>query len=551
MAGVRTGATRSALALVSACVLALGVSQQVPALGDTAPPAGTPATVSADGLPTWQVDGVIWSQVVIGNTVYAVGSFSKARPPGVAVGGVGEVAAANIFAFDITTGNRVAYFNHSLNAQARVITASPDGSRIYVGGDFTSVDGAAHGHVAAFITSTSALDPTFRATGNGGVRGLAASASTLFIGGNYTSMDGVARKSLSAVSSSGGSLLPWAPTVDNGNVWSMVLAPDQSRVIVGGSFTTLNGQPAYGMGSLDASSGLNLPWAANQTIRDATENGAITSLRTDGRQIYGSGYSFGSGTNFEGTFAADPATGIITVVNDCHGDTYDVLPLGAVLYSVSHAHDCTWVGGFPDTNPRVRWQRALAQTIAATRSNTGPDSYGWNYAGRPASTILQWFPQIDTGTYTGQNQGAWSLAGNSNYVVLGGEFPKINNIAQQGLVRMALSSLAPNKRGPRYDTKPARPIPPTNATSTASGSVTVSFGTWWDYDNAVLTYDVLRDNTSYVYSTQVGTNFWTLPNKTFTDTGLVSGSSHYYQVRIRDPFGNIQWSPVSNTVTVR
>ena len=86
------------------------------------------------------------------------------------------------------------------------------------------------------------------------------------------------------------------------------VAPDRNRVIVGGSFTTLNGQAAYGMGSVDATDrGGSAPWAANQTIRDAVDNGAITSLRTDGKQIYGSGYAFGHGSNFEGTFAADPA----------------------------------------------------------------------------------------------------------------------------------------------------------------------------------------------------------------------------------------------------
>ena len=41
---------------------------------DTAPanPAdpATPVTVSADALPTVQIDGVVWSQAIIGNTVY-------------------------------------------------------------------------------------------------------------------------------------------------------------------------------------------------------------------------------------------------------------------------------------------------------------------------------------------------------------------------------------------------------------------------------------------------------------------------------------------------
>jgi hypothetical protein len=514
--------------------------------------------VSADALPTWQINGVVWSQVLVNNILYATGSFTKARPPGVAVGGAGEIDAQNIFAYDIRTGERVASFNHSLNAQGLTITASPDGSRVYVGGDFTTVDGFARGHVASFRTASGALDLNFRPTVQGPVTALAVSNTKVYVGGSFATVNGVARTSLAALDAINGSDLGWAPAIDSGpasRIWSMVLAPDRSRVIVGGSFTALNGTPAYGMGALNATTGATMPWAANQVIRDAGEFGAIYSLRADSTQIYGSGYSFQdkSTTNFEGTFAADPKTGNITLVNDCLGDTYDVLPLGPVLYSVGHAHNCSYIGSFPDTSPttsgRVRWQRALAQTIAPTRVNTGPDAYGWNYSGRPASTVLHWFPQLSAGTYTGSSQGAWSIVGNDNYVALGGEFPSVNGMAQQGLVRMAVRAIAPNQRGPTYNTLPTRPIPPTTATSTASGAVDISFGTAWDNDNETLKYDLFRNGGLLIYSTTIASNFWTLPTVTYTDTSLAPGATAYYQVRITDPYGNTLWSLKSSTVT--
>lgn len=532
----------------SLVVTGTGVPFTGKAAAETAPPAGVPATVSADALPTWQINGVVWGQVVVGNTVYATGSFTKARPPGVAAGGAGEVSAFNIFAYDIVTGNRVTTFNHSLNAQGRVITASPDGSRIYVGGDFTTVDGVSRGHVVSFTTVNGSMVSSFVVKSSHTVKALTATASTLYIGGPaYATINGVARKGLSAVSTTTGALLPWAPTADS-TVQTMVLSPDKMRLIVGGKFTMLNGKPAYGMGSVSIVNGSTLPWAANQTIRDAGANGAILSLRTDGQRIYGSGYAFGAGSNFEGTFAADPLTGNVVLLNDCHGDTYDVLPLGQVLYSVGHAHDCSWIGSFPDTNPRVRWQRAIAQTIAPKTTNKGPDNYGWNYNGRPASAVLQWYPSLDSGSFTGQTQAAWSLAGNSKYVVLGGEFPRVNGKAQQGLVRMAVSGSAPNKRGPTYTTKPARPIPATTAKTTATGSASIAFGTAWDQDNQTLTYELLR-NGAVVKTGTFATNFWTVPNKTWTDSGLQRGVRYTYQTRIRDSFGNTLLSPVSNAIT--
>jgi hypothetical protein len=540
--------TRRLLSLLA--VAALAVAGAVPstvAVADTAPPTGTPATVAADGLPTWQINGVVWSQAVVGNTVYVTGSFTKARPPGVAAGGTGEIAALNIFAYDITTGNRVSSFVHSLNGQGRSVTASPDGSRIYVGGDFTAVDGNARGHLAAFTTATGLLDQSWAPSVSGTVRALAVTASSIFIGGSYSTVNGSSRQNLSAVSASSGSLRSWQAPANN-EVWSLVVAPDQSRVIAGGSFTTLKGQAANGMGSLDVTSGGVLAWAANKTIRAGGSGTAITSLRSDGQQIFGSAFAYGGG-NFEGTFAANPSTGNITVVNDCHGDTYDVLPVGAVLYSVGHAHDCSWIRSFPDTNPRVRWQRALAETIAPKTTNIGPDNYGWNYNGLPASAVLQWFPKVPSGSYTGQYQGAWSLAGNASYVSLGGEFPSFNDVPQQGLVRTAVSARAPNRKGPTYTTQPARPVPATTASSTSAGTVRVTFGTAWDYDNQTLTYELLRDGGSTaVSSTQIKSNFWTLPTGTLSDTGVAPGS-HTYQVRIRDPFGNTLMSPKSNTVT--
>jgi hypothetical protein len=53
----------SAVRLTSALVVALalvgGLLVPTPAYADTSPPPGTPATVAADRLPTWQINGVV------------------------------------------------------------------------------------------------------------------------------------------------------------------------------------------------------------------------------------------------------------------------------------------------------------------------------------------------------------------------------------------------------------------------------------------------------------------------------------------------------------
>ncbi len=226
---------------LAALVVTLGlVVPLAPAASADEPPVVD--TVGADALPTWQINGVVWSQAIVGTTVYVTGSFTKARPPGVPVGGAGEIDAANIFAYDVTTGNPVGSFSHALNAQGLVIRASGDGSRVYVGGDFTTVDGAARGHVAAFSTATGALLGWAPNIG-GQVRALAVAADTVYVGGNYPSANGETRTHLAAFRVSNAQMTDWAPVAagTGGYVWTMVMSPDQTQVIAGGSFATLNG----------------------------------------------------------------------------------------------------------------------------------------------------------------------------------------------------------------------------------------------------------------------------------------------------------------------
>ena len=47
----------------------------------------------------------------------------------------------------------------------------------------------------------------------------------------------------------------------------MTVHPASGRVIVGGSFTTMNGVTQYGMTSLDGVTGALMPWVVNTIIR--------------------------------------------------------------------------------------------------------------------------------------------------------------------------------------------------------------------------------------------------------------------------------------------
>lgn len=539
-------------AFVSSIVLVIltlsAVTAPIAVHADTVPPSGTPATVSADGLPTVQINGVVWAQVIVGNTVYATGSFTSARPAG-SPSGVNETPRSNLLAFDLTTGNLITSFNHPLNAQGKAIAASPDGSTLYVGGDFTTVDGVAHNHIVAINLPTNTVVSSFSDGVNGEVKSLAATNADVYAGGDFTATThGVTRTRLAEFTNAG-SLTGWNVAA-NLSVAAMVMTTDQSKLVVGGNFSTLNGVTYHALGAINPTTGALLPWGSQSNtypIRQdsAGSNASITSLSANASAIFLTSFNtvFQAPGAFEGRAAISPTDGHIIWANDCHGDSYSAIPIGNVLYSVSHAHDCSSIGGFPEgslTDSSDPHHHALAETTYATGGvNSAPaNPKYWSFAGLPTSTQLNWYPTLGIGTYTGMYQAAWSVTGNSNYISLGGEFPTVNGVAQQGLVRFAISSLAPNKIGPNaYSAADNTLFVATPAAS--NGTAFVNWPTTWDKDNGVLTYRIYRDGgTTPVYSTTADSRFWIHHNMYFTDSGLAAGSFHSYRLVVSDPFGN-------------
>ena len=540
-----------AIAIVAALPLALS-ALVAPALGTAPavaaddPPPPPPQTVSSDPLPAPQINGVVWAQVIVGNTVYVGGEFTKARPAGAAAG-TNEVDRSHLLSFDVTTGALLSWAP-TLNAKVRTLAASPDGARLYVGGDFTQVNGATRNRVVAFNTATGAVVGSFAANVNNYVSALAATNSTVYLGGVFSRISGVDRVFLGAVNASDGQTTAWAPVTEGGRPYAIEVNPDGTRVAVGGDFLTANGSnnPGYGLALLDATVGASLPLPLNAKVRNAGVDAAIFDLASDGDSFYGSGYVFGSGGNLEGSFRASWSTGELTWAEDCHGDTYSIAPVGDVIYQASHKHYCGNLEGPPQYDP---WQfnRATAVTKAATQvASADPHGY-YNWQNTPAPSQLSWYPSINAGSYTGMGQGPWSVAGDSRYVVFGGEFTRVNNRDFQGIVRFANRSIAPNLDGPRLTGDDLAP----RLESPAAGVMRVSWTADWDRDDAKLQYQVIRDGrtASPVYTTEVEARSWDRPTITFVDTGLEPGSTHTYRIRAIDPWGNNGWgSTVSGTV---
>ena len=170
---------------------------------------------SADDLSTWQTNGVVYATGTVGGKVLAGGTFSQISPPS---GGGGTTQARNALAiFNAETGAPDScQYTVALaggTPTVRAIVPSPDGSTIYVGGNFTSINGAAVARLAALDPAACTIKALRTAAIGGPVLGLAVTNSTVFFAGQFTTVASQVRDRLAAVNSSTGALLPWPPSL--------------------------------------------------------------------------------------------------------------------------------------------------------------------------------------------------------------------------------------------------------------------------------------------------------------------------------------------------
>ena len=518
---------------------------------------------TAAPLPTVQIDGVAWGQLVVGDVVYVVGSFNSARPAG-ALAGQQEVPRSNILAYDLTTGELIEDFAPTLNGAGRSLALSEDGKTLYVAGEFDRVNDEWHSRLAAFDISQghgtliSSFQPVFSTT----VKDIAVAGDTLYVGGYFTKVNNQQRTRLAALKASTGELLDWTASAEgpNAQVYAIEVSPDHSKVVIGGSFSTVNGssRPGYGMALLDASTGEVLPMPVNDTVRTAGEKAAIFDIAVDDAGFYATAYSAAGRldeANLEGSFKAD-WNGNLIWLEPCHGDTYGIAPTKEIVYTVGHAHSCETIYGFPNM-PEVRkdgshplYVRAMAFTNSpdiTIRQQGVADGYqDWSTSGLKSPTIIGWYPDLEAGKVTKMSQAAYKVDVTDKYVLMVGEFIEADGKVQQGIVRYprraGQPTLPPEGKAENLAAK---------AEVTTSGSVKVSFTATWDRDDPTLTYSLYRDNeTTPVATEKISDTRWALNDHSLEDTTCSAGE-HTYRLVVSDPSGNTITAQMSSVTVPR
>ena len=558
----RTARWRAVFAAFVGIVLAFSAALIAPVTASAAVPTAkapflqrTADVATADALPTVQIDsGYVWAQTTVGNTVYAAGSFSNARAA-LAAPGTNLTPRSNILAYDITTGNLLP-FAPSVNGVIKSIAHSTDGSRIYIGGSFTQVNGTARFNFAALDAQTGQLISGFSpSVGGVGVFGITLLGDSVYVAGNFTQANGTARKNFAAFATSNGALRSWAPTSDL-QVDALVTDPDGSQIIAGGRFSMVNGLASQrGLSAIDPVSGVvNTGWQANSTVINGAASGkaGIFALSTDATGVYGTGWVFSDVDtgNLEGVFAADAGSGAIRWVADCHGDHYGVYSTGKVVYATSHMHQCETVNLWPEQPVRqYRYMEAFTTTAEGTLSRSvSVGSIYKDWSGTPSPSGYAWYPDFTVGTASGLGQAGLSITGVGDYISVAGEFTSVNGQRYQGIVRFSTTPSGGAKQGPRLTG--ASWGAPTAATA-SPGRIRVSIPVNWDRDDRDLTYQLLRTGTAGVLDQKVvSSGWWNKTQLSLSDKTVAPGSTYTYTVRAVDANGNAATSqPVTATAT--
>jgi len=220
----------------------------------------------------WQADlgpvlstaaGTAYSLALYQNRLMVGGNFST-------VAGAAHTGLAQV---DTSTGAPVAGWTCDVGGNVQCMLVR--GTTVFVGGGISAVGGQARSNIGAVNGSTAAVLAWNPNVAGVSVDELAASNDTLYVAGDYSQVSGQSRLCLAAVSASTGTLLGWGPQAF-GPIRTMVI--DGGSLIVGGEFSFLAGQPKAYLGRLDRATGAlgsGLPVPDDLVFALASDGGAL------------------------------------------------------------------------------------------------------------------------------------------------------------------------------------------------------------------------------------------------------------------------------------
>lgn len=211
----------------------------------------TPPTKPA--LKTWGASGSVRSQLIIGSTLYIGGAFTSVVSPD----GLTTVTRRHLAAIDLATGDLLPWAPSTNGSVESMVT---DGTTLFLGGSFTTVNGVVRQRLAA-VDTTGTLVP-WASGASGTVLALHLRGTVVYVGGAFTALGGQPRDRLGAVSTTG-VLLDWtAPANERVKAITTTAIGD---VAIAGYFDLVNGLDVDHIARLDAVTGETLSWGSGSS----------------------------------------------------------------------------------------------------------------------------------------------------------------------------------------------------------------------------------------------------------------------------------------------
>ncbi|MGB3054535.1 MAG: hypothetical protein WBB52_06775 [Acidimicrobiales bacterium] len=332
--------------------------------------------------PAHRVDGVGWAVSLTSTRIYLGGTFANVRNQG----GTNQGAYANVAAFDRTTGAVIPTFRADTNGIVRTLAVR--GDTLYLGGDFTTVNGQPRARLAAVDLQTGAVKP-FRADTNR-VNKVVAAGDRLYVAGTFSTIGGVARNRVAALDLVTGAVDPTFDPNVNASVNTIAALPDRSRVFIGGLYTTVHGTATTRLTALDGFTGA----VTAPTFSDVSGEALDLELSPNGTRLAAALAEYGNqGAVFNTT------TGTKQFRQRCGGDAQAVTIVGDNWYTGNH-EECEG-----DYNLRLVGNSMI----------TGARQTDWN-------------PTFD------RFWGVRDLATDGQVLVAAGDFTNVSGVPAQGFV---------------------------------------------------------------------------------------------------------------------
>jgi PKD repeat protein len=180
-----------------------------------------------------------------GNTMIAGGNFTQVESWGTTT----PLTRNNIFSFDMTSGQVNPSFAPNLDGMVRTLVMDPNGTEVFVGGEFNNVNGVKYVSLVKLRLADGSIDTTFKPqTMNGRVFTLRYAGGFLYVGGSFTALGPTAEKGLTRLNPTTGAVDPtfnvsFTGTHHGGTtlVEKMDISPDGTRLAAIGNFIAVNG----------------------------------------------------------------------------------------------------------------------------------------------------------------------------------------------------------------------------------------------------------------------------------------------------------------------